>query len=117
MLALRVPRRLERLGTVAELRRYERTPLDVAVTFSSKGGERLFAGRAPDISLGGMFIETTEALPFGDEMVVFVAFPRQRGTFSLPGIVRWTRRGGMGIQFGLLGARETHAITRLSEKG
>jgi hypothetical protein len=28
--------------------------------------------------------------------------------------VRWTRSDGMGVQFGLIGARETHAITELT---
>jgi hypothetical protein len=31
----------------------------------------------------------------------------------LPGIVRWTKQDGMGVQFRLLGARETHAITEI----
>ena len=31
----------------------------------------------------------------------------------LPAIVRWTSPVGMGVQFGLLGVRETHAITEI----
>jgi type IV pilus assembly protein PilZ len=30
---------------------------------------------------------------------------------ALPAVVRWTSKDGMGVQFGLLGARETHEIT------
>ena len=92
----------------------------MAVTFSRKASAGTAAGaetastrwegRATDISLGGMFVATSTPLPFGSEAVVTIAFPKQRGTFALLGVVRWTREGGMGIQFGLLGARETHAI-------
>ena len=31
----------------------------------------------------------------------------------LPGVVRWLKPGGFGVQFGLLGARDTHAISEL----
>jgi hypothetical protein len=109
-------RRKRNRANGVELRRYERTPIDVAVTFSRKataGAERdetRREGRATDISPGGMFVATSAPLPFGSEVVVYVAFPKQRGTFALAGVVRWTRESGMGIQFGLLGARETHAI-------
>jgi hypothetical protein len=43
-----------------------------------------------------------------------VILPSQRAPFALPGVVRWNRDGGMGVQFGLIGARETHAITELT---
>jgi Tfp pilus assembly protein PilZ len=117
MIASRVPKLAGRLVTVVELRRYQRTPIDVAVEFSSKGSDQLFVGRATDISLGGMFIEAQEPLAFAMEIVVHIALPKQRGRLALRGLVRWTRPGGMGIQFGLLGARETHAITTLGLSG
>jgi hypothetical protein len=34
----------------------------------------------------------------------------------LPGTVRWTSERGVGIQFGLLGTQETHAITEIERK-
>ena len=40
--------------------------------------------------------------------------PAQKAPFALPGVVRWNRDDGMGVQFGLIGARETHAITELT---
>jgi hypothetical protein len=98
---------------VSELRRYQRAPVDVAVEFAAKGAERKIAGRATDVSLGGMFIRTDAPLPFSSEIVVHLTLPRQRGPFALPAVVRWVGATGMGVQFGLLGARETHAITEL----
>jgi hypothetical protein len=99
---------------VLELRRHSRTVIDASVEFVAKGGTEKFAGRARDISLGGMFIETDKPLPFAAEVTVHVTLPSQKTPFALPGVVRWNRDGGMGVQFGLIGARETHAITELT---
>ncbi|MBV9946840.1 MAG: PilZ domain-containing protein [Myxococcales bacterium] len=100
---------------MAELRRHPRAPLDVAVEFTAQGSVERTPGRCRDVSLGGMFIQTAQPLPFGMSLVVHVLFPGQRAAFALPAVVRWTRaKQGMGVQFGLLGARETHAITGLT---
>jgi type IV pilus assembly protein PilZ len=101
-------------GTVIENRRHQRAPLDVSVEFVGKGSEARLRGRARDISVGGMFIETTEPLAFASELTVHITLPAQKQSFMLPGVVRWARDGGMGVQFGLVGARETHAITELT---
>jgi type IV pilus assembly protein PilZ len=100
---------------VSELRRYQRTTIDVAVEFVAKGGDRKVAGRATDLSLGGMFIKTEGPLAFSAELVVHVTLPGQRSAFALPAVVRWSGEAGMGVQFGLIGARETHAITELTK--
>ncbi len=98
-----------------ELRRYQRAPLDVPVEFATKAGDGRHPGRSKDISVGGMYVHAEQPLPFGAELVVYLTLPGQKAAFALPGVVRWSRTGeGMGIQFGLLGARETHAITELT---
>ncbi len=97
-----------------ELRRHNRTVVDVPVEFVGKGATERFAGRAKDISLGGLFVETDNPLPFSSEVIVHITLPSQKAPFALPGVVRWNRNGGMGVQFGLIGARETHAITELT---
>jgi type IV pilus assembly protein PilZ len=100
---------------VVELRRYKRAPIDVPVEFSAKGSPERSTGRARDISVGGMFVETPKPPPFGTELVVHLRLPGQKAAFAMPAVVRWTRAGeGMGLQFGLIGARETHAITGLT---
>ncbi|HEX3772623.1 MAG TPA: PilZ domain-containing protein [Polyangiaceae bacterium] len=97
-----------------ENRRHQRAVLDVTVEFARKGSDTRLRGRAKDISLGGMFIETDQPLEFASNVTVLVTLPGQKQGFMLPGVVRWNRDGGMGIQFGLIGARETHAITELT---
>jgi PilZ domain len=113
---LSVPYRKETRFNVVELRRYERFRIDIAVEFTSEGSPARMAGLAKDISLGGMYIETPHPAGFNGEIVVHVLLPGQRAPFALPAVVRWSRAGeGMGLQFGLLGARETHAITELTK--
>ena len=101
---------------MVELRRYQRAPVDVARSRLPQRVPRRgrSAGRAKDISLGGMFVETAEPPAFGADVVVHVTLPGQKAAFALPAVVRWLGGGGMGVQFGLLGARETHAITELT---
>jgi type IV pilus assembly protein PilZ len=100
-----------------ELRRYLRAPIDVPVELSAKGSSARVTGRAKDISLGGMYVITDATLAFGAELVVHVTLPGQRAPFAMPAVVRWVRAGeGMGLQFGLVGARETHAITELTKE-
>jgi type IV pilus assembly protein PilZ len=101
---------------VVELRRYERTPIDIGLEFTHPDRSERVSGRATDISLGGMFIETASPAPFASEIVVHVHLPGQRAPFAIPGVVRWSRPGGMGVQFKLLGARETHAITQVATR-
>jgi uncharacterized protein (TIGR02266 family) len=98
---------------LVELRRFVRTPLDAPVSFSPKGSENVYGGRAKDISLGGMFIETKNPVPFGGQVTVHARLPQSKEELTLPGVVRWVRPGGMGIQFGNLGAKETHEITEV----
>jgi hypothetical protein len=100
---------------VEDLRRYERVPFDGPVEFVAKDSNEAATGRCKDISLGGMYVQTPQALPFGTELVVRIALPGQNAPLSIPAVVRWRRMGeGMGLQFGLMGARETHAITELT---
>jgi hypothetical protein len=100
-----------RLGTEGR-RRFARVPLGVPVEFTAKADDFLFSieGTGTDISLGGMFIETDIPCTFGESIIVYVALERRRRPLVLPAVVRWTRASGMGVQFGLLGARDTREI-------
>lgn len=99
-----------------EQRRHARAPINVPVSFAVKGKAEDQSGLGKDISLGGMFVETDQPAPFGSNLMVQLTLPGAEGPLSLPGVVRWVRDGGMGIQFGLLGALETHLITEIGRK-
>ena len=104
---------------MVDLRRYTRTQLEAPLEFAPKGNAGKGAPAAPgvgrDISVGGMFVETGSPPPFGAEVTIAVQLPGQKDRLVLPAVVRWTRPDGMGVQFGLLGARETYAITEYSK--
>ena len=101
---------------MVEQRRSHRAPLDAAVQITRKNGAEATSGIARDVSIGGVFVETVTPLPFGTEVVLHLRVPSQKEELLLPGVVRWTRQDGMGVQFGLLGARETHVITEIVRK-
>jgi hypothetical protein len=101
---------------VVELRHFKRASVDLPVEFAAKGSVERHPAHAKDISVGGMYVKTESPLPFGAQLVVYVQLRGQKAPFAFPAVVRWTRAGeGMGVQFGLLGARETHAITELTK--
>jgi type IV pilus assembly protein PilZ len=70
-------------------------------------------GACRDISLGGMFVETGAAPPYGTKLRLFFTLPELKQEITVESIVRWTKPDGMGVQFGVMGARETHALTQL----
>jgi hypothetical protein len=104
---------------VIEKREHVRAPINMPVTVTVKGSDRPITGIGKDISIGGIHIQAAETASFGAAVTVRVSLRTTSGTmgdFDLPGVVRWTRGSDMGIQFGMLGAHETHAITELTKK-
>jgi type IV pilus assembly protein PilZ len=97
---------------VVEKRGHPRVRLGLSGTCRRTDGVT-FTGTVRDISVGGMFMETDQAVTFGEEVTIVIRVPTSRNELSLPAIVRWTNPGGFGVQFGLLGARETHALSEL----
>jgi len=94
-----------------ESRRYARRPMNQPIEFALPDGERR-AGICRNISLGGMHIDVREPAAFGAAVTIFMQLPGIDDA-ALPGVVRWTEAGGMGVQLGLFGARITHAIIRI----
>lgn len=101
---------------VAEKRRHARVPIDIALLFQVKGRNRERPGIGKDISIGGMFIESDEPSKFGSELLIRIRLPGSNQLLLLRGIVRWETSSGMGVQFGSLGALETHLITEITRR-
>ena len=74
-----------------------------------------FQANARDVSVGGMFVEAKVAPAFGTQVTIIGDFPGRAG-MKIPGIVRWITTDGFGIQFGLLGAQETHVLASIVSK-
>lgn len=97
---------------VVEARKHPRQSVRMSVEFQ-QGDQPRVAGSCRDLSLGGMFVETPSPAPFGSSVQVYVTFPALKGETVIQATVRWTSPEGMGVQFGVMGARETHALTEL----
>jgi type IV pilus assembly protein PilZ len=97
---------------VHEKRRHFRKRVTFDVEFNVAEGPRQ-SGVCRDFSLGGVQVDTTTPAPFGANVTVYLRLRGGSNVSALPGIVRWVKPGSMGVQFGLLGARETYAITEM----
>lgn len=95
-----------------EKRRHFRKRVSLDVEFNVAEGPRQ-SGVCRDFSLGGVQVDTMAPAPFGANVTVYLRLRGGSDVSALPGIVRWVKPGSMGVQFGLLGARETYAITEM----
>jgi uncharacterized protein (TIGR02266 family) len=95
-----------------DYRKHPRTQVTAPVTFKVDDGPWVTA-ESQDISLGGMFVQTSMPAPYGARIVVRMQLPGLRQEAELEAVVRWSKSTGMGVQFGRMGARETHALTQL----
>jgi Tfp pilus assembly protein PilZ len=96
-------------------RSHPRVPIDAVFSCEPKGGAA-FQAKARDISIGGMFLEASQSPAFGTELTIVGRLPGAKNDLKLPGVVRWVKPGGFGVQFGLLGALETHVLSELMKE-
>lgn len=97
---------------MSEKRRHPRKEVRIAVAFHLSDGRRVEAF-SRDLSIGGMFVETDTPAQFASSLVVELMLPGAKQPIQVKSTVRWTQRDGMGVQFGLMGVRDTHAMTEL----
>jgi hypothetical protein len=97
---------------VQEKRSHYRKSVGWEVQFSV-GEQAPVNGVCRDLSLGGMNVHTDAPARFGARVTLHVRLHGMSDIRKLPGIVRWVKDGAMGVQFGLLGARDTYAITEM----
>jgi type IV pilus assembly protein PilZ len=95
-----------------EKRRHPRKPVELAATLSLEGTEEVIGGKIRDLSIGGTFFLCSESIPFATRVTMWIVFPKH-GSLAIPAVVRWGGQEGVGLQFGLMGARETHAIVEI----
>lgn len=90
------------MTSTAEERREHRRLL-VAVEVSFESSSQLYAGLTRDVSRGGVFVPTYQAIDVGTETDLELMLPN--GRIEARGIVRWRREGsehappGIGIEF------------------
>ena len=116
--SIRRPSSAPRRPPVIEQRRYARAPINSPASFSRQGEGRE-GRRARQGHLRRRHVHRDRRPPPASAPTSIVhvdAARRRRHAVALPGVVRWVRDGGMGVQFGLLGAVETHIITEIYRK-
>ena len=93
----------------------QRKGVPIVIEFQSTGGPR-FHGLARNLSLGGAWIETDSPARFGSELLVYMSLPGLPEPAAIRSVVRWSRPGAMGIQFGRIGERETQALMDVCDR-
>jgi len=97
---------------VHEKRAHSRISFNIAVTCTTEGGA-VVTGITRDLSVGGAYIESRDIPAFGSKVTLTIQAPGQ-AELKIQGIVRWTKPDGFGLQFQLLGARETYTIAKMT---
>jgi PilZ domain-containing protein len=92
----------------------QRYPLKLDVEVEIGGDKK--HGQSRNISLGGMYIESSERLAMGARLKVRFQVPTQREAVDVGAIVRWTDGTGFGVQFDGLRARDVWALGKYFEQ-
>ena len=101
---------------MSEHRQHPRKSIQIPVALLQRDGT-LVEAQSRDVALGGMFIVTDAPAPYGAAVTVYCELPGLGQDAEIQATVRWVQRGlGMGVQFGVMGARETHALIELLQR-
>jgi type IV pilus assembly protein PilZ len=98
-----------------EKREHVRVPLSQTVYCEPTGADR-FPGVMTDLGLCGARVAASRAPPVGTPLVIVARLPNSPEPSRLPATVRWALADRFGVQFGLLGARDTRLIAELMAK-
>ncbi len=91
-----------------EKRRHVRKRVDLSGTFI-EGTREPEECHITDMCPGGAFLEVERIPEFGTQIKITVQLPKNE--IVVDATVRWAKGTGMGVQFGLLGARATYLLT------
>lgn len=96
-------------------RTQQRHDIQIPVDFTYDG--QTFQGQSRNISLGGMFIDSTASLPFGATVTVKFAIPALKEPIEVKSEIRWVENKdgvgiGIGVQFRGLRAKHVWALNK-----
>jgi type IV pilus assembly protein PilZ len=94
---------------MSDKRAHLRTEVRIPVACEGEGLPP-FNAMLTDISLGGSRCECGNPPPYGSSVTIVGMLPGSTHLSRLPAVVRWVDPHSFGIQFGLLGARDTRLI-------
>lgn len=78
-------------------RKHPRKPCLITVDYAVRG--RAFSNYIQDISPTGVFIETSESFPVGQEIIMSFSFPEREDSFKISGEIARITPEGIGVKF------------------
>ncbi len=78
-------------------RKRPRKPCLITVDYAVE--ERAFSNYIQDISPTGVFIETSESFPVGQEIIMSFSFPEREDSFKISGEITRITPEGIGVKF------------------
>ena len=78
-------------------------------------GGRPFKGYILDISIYGVFIETSDYFFSGQEIIMTFSVPHYQKPLTVTGEIVWSSQNGMGIKFGQLTSHQHQMIKTFSD--
>ena len=101
-------------GTEPSMRENPRKSCLINANYQIRGSQ--FRSYILDISIGGVFIETTDRFKVGETIVLNFALPDSSPPFSLSGKVAWSGPQGFGVKFDTLPPPQNNVIKSFVEK-
>ncbi len=95
-------------------RKYPRKPCLITVDYAVGG--RAFQNYIQDISTSGAFIETSESLPVGKEIMLTFSFSDTQEPFKIAGKISRSTKEGIGVKFGSLTQLQENIIKTLVDR-
>lgn len=101
-------------GTEPSMRENPRRPCLINADCRIQGNS--FRSYILDISIGGVFIETSERVPVGETILLNFTLPAFSRPVALPGKIAWSGPQGFGVKFGVMPPPEGRAIKDYVDK-
>jgi Tfp pilus assembly protein PilZ len=95
-------------GTEPSMRENPRKSCLINANYQIRGSQ--FRSYILDISIGGVFIETSDRLKVGEAVVLNFSLPDAAQPISVSGKIAWSGPQGFGVKFDSLSHSEGHAI-------
>jgi len=84
-------------GTEPSMRENPRKSCLINANYSIQGNS--FRSYILDISIGGVFIETSERIPVGENITLNFTLPSLSQPFTMSGTIAWSGPQGFGVKF------------------
>jgi type IV pilus assembly protein PilZ len=85
--------------------------VNIAAKVLFEGQSEAIDAVCQDLSIGGGYLLLVATVSFGTKLLVTLHVGNDE--IAMQAIVRWVGADGFGVQFGLMGAKETHVLAQI----